>query len=149
MPFSLYVHIPYCLSKCPYCDFNAYAVQTWPEERYVDALCAELQQYVSQAPWQGQTVETLYFGGGTPSLFTPASIERFFNLVARLCPLAPNLEVTLEADPSLTVSTDDGVVPVTLESRVTEIGTLELWCHAKDSAHRWKLELNIREGRSA
>jgi hypothetical protein len=59
------------------------------------------------------------------------------------------LEVTLEADPSLTVSTDDGVVPVTLESRVTEIGTLELWCHAKDGAHRWKLELNIREGRSA
>ena len=100
MPFSLYVHIPYCLSKCPYCDFNAYSVQTWPEERYVDALCAELQQYVSQAPWQGQTVETLYFGGGTPSLFTPASIERFFNLVARLCPLAPNLEVTLEADPA-------------------------------------------------
>src|SRR5438093_10623547 len=100
MPFSLYIHIPYCLSKCPYCDFNAYAVQTWPEERYVDALCAELQQYVSQAPLQGQTVETLYFGGGTPSLFTPASIERFFNLVARLCPLAPNLEVTLEADPA-------------------------------------------------
>src|SRR5580765_755455 len=52
------------------------------------------------------------------------------------------LEVTLEADPSLTVSTDDGVVPVTLESRVTEIGTLELWCNAKDGAHRWKLELN-------
>jgi hypothetical protein len=59
------------------------------------------------------------------------------------------LEVTLEADPSLTASTDDGVVPVTLESRVTEIGTLELWCNAKDGAHRWKLELNIREGRSA
>jgi hypothetical protein len=59
------------------------------------------------------------------------------------------LEVTLEADPSRTSSTDDQVVPVTLESRVTEIGTLELWCNAKDGAHRWKLELNIREGRSA
>jgi hypothetical protein len=59
------------------------------------------------------------------------------------------LEVTLEADSSLTASTDDGLVPVTLESRVTEIGTLELWCNAKDGAHRWKLELNIREGRSA
>ena len=59
------------------------------------------------------------------------------------------LEVTLEADPSLASSADDGVVPVTLESRVTEIGTLELWCNAKDGAHRWKLELNIREGRSA
>jgi hypothetical protein len=59
------------------------------------------------------------------------------------------LEVTLEADPSLAASADDGVIPVTLESRVTEIGTLELWCNAKDGAHRWKLELNIREGRSA
>jgi hypothetical protein len=58
------------------------------------------------------------------------------------------LEVTLEADSSLTSSADDGVVPVTLESRVTEIGTLELWCNAKDGVHRWKLELNIREGRS-
>ena len=57
------------------------------------------------------------------------------------------LEVTLEADPSLASSADDGVVPVTLESRVTEIGTLELWCNARDGAHRWKLELNIREGR--
>jgi hypothetical protein len=57
------------------------------------------------------------------------------------------LEVTLEADPSLASSADDGVVAVMLESRVTEIGTLELWCNARDGAHRWKLELNIREGR--
>ena len=57
------------------------------------------------------------------------------------------LEVALDADPSLASSTDDGVVPVTLESRVTEIGTLELWCNARDGSHRWKLELNIREGR--
>jgi hypothetical protein len=59
------------------------------------------------------------------------------------------LEVTLEADPSLAASSEDGFVPVTLESRVTEIGTLELWCNAKDGVQRWKLELNIREGRSA
>jgi hypothetical protein len=59
------------------------------------------------------------------------------------------LEVTLEADPTLGGRTGDGVIPVTLESRVTEVGTLELWCHEKDGAHRWKLELNIREARSA
>lgn len=100
MPFSLYIHIPYCLTKCPYCDFNAYGVETWPEERYVDALCAELRHYVSRAPWQGQTVKTIYFGGGTPSLFTPASIQRFLTVVADLCPLAPDPEVTLEADPA-------------------------------------------------
>jgi len=100
MPFPLYIHIPYCLIKCPYCDFNAYGARTWPEERYVDALCAELRHYVSQAPWQGQRVETIYFGGGTPSLFAPASVERFLKLLASLCPLAPDLEVTLEADPA-------------------------------------------------
>jgi hypothetical protein len=59
------------------------------------------------------------------------------------------LEVTLDAAPNLAASPDDGVVPVTLESRVTEIGTLELWCHAKDRVHRWKLEFNIREAGSA
>ena len=100
MSFSLYVHIPYCLVKCPYCDFNAYGVRTWPEERYVDALCAELRNYISQPPWLGQTVETIYFGGGTPSLFAAASVERFLKLLASLCPLAANLEVTLEADPA-------------------------------------------------
>jgi putative oxygen-independent coproporphyrinogen III oxidase len=100
MSFSLYAHIPYCLVKCPYCDFNAYGVRTWPEERYVDALCAELRYYLAQPPWLGQTVETLYFGGGTPSLFAPTSIERFLNLLASLCPLAANFEVTLEADPA-------------------------------------------------
>ncbi|HEV8715020.1 MAG TPA: radical SAM family heme chaperone HemW [Candidatus Binatia bacterium] len=100
MSFSLYVHIPYCLVKCPYCDFNAYGVRTWPEERYVDALCAELRHYVSQPPWRGQTVETIYFGGGTPSLFAPTSIKRFLKLLASLCPLVDNLEVTLEADPA-------------------------------------------------
>jgi len=100
MSFSLYVHIPYCLVKCPYCDFNAYGARTWPEDRYVDALCAELRHYLSQAPWQEQRVETIYFGGGTPSLFAPAAIARLLQLLATLCDLAPDLEITLEADPA-------------------------------------------------
>jgi oxygen-independent coproporphyrinogen-3 oxidase len=101
VPFSLYIHIPYCLVKCPYCDFNAYAVQTWPEERYVDALCAELRHYVSEPPWAGQAVATVYFGGGTPSLFSPAAIQRFLKCVTDVCPLvAPDIEITLEADPA-------------------------------------------------
>jgi oxygen-independent coproporphyrinogen-3 oxidase len=100
MSFSLYIHIPYCLVKCPYCDFNAYGVRKWPEEHYVEALCAELRHYASEAPWRGETVETMYFGGGTPSLFAPSSIERFLRLVGDLFPVAPQAEITLEADPA-------------------------------------------------
>ena len=100
MSFSLYVHIPYCLVKCPYCDFNAYGGRSWPEERYVDALCAELRHAVAQPAWRDEPIETVYFGGGTPSLFAPASIERFLHLVAQLCPLAARAEISLEADPA-------------------------------------------------
>ncbi|MCS6924984.1 MAG: radical SAM family heme chaperone HemW [Candidatus Binatia bacterium] len=101
MSFSLYIHIPYCLVKCPYCDFNAYAVRTWPEERYIEALCAELRHYVSRPPWDGQAVATVYFGGGTPSLFSPVSLQRFLDCVAKLCPfVTEDIEMTIEADPA-------------------------------------------------
>ena len=108
MTFSLYVHIPYCLVKCPYCDFNAYGGRIWPEERYLDALCAELTYALEQPVWQdtqqdgpqNKQIATIYFGGGTPSLFAPASISRFLRLVSTLCNLVPDLEITLEADPA-------------------------------------------------
>ena len=109
MSFSLYVHIPYCLVKCPYCDFNVYGGRTWPEKAYIDALCAELRFYAEQTPWQGEQVETFYFGGGTPSLFAPASIDRLLQLAARLFPFVDKPEVTLEADPaSVTLETLTG-----------------------------------------
>ncbi len=100
MPYSLYIHLPYCLVKCPYCDFNAYAAKSWPEEQYMDALAAELRHYASQPPWVGQSIATIYFGGGTPSLFTPQSFERFLTLVGELAPIAEDAEITLEADPA-------------------------------------------------
>ena len=100
MPFSLYVHIPYCLVKCPYCDFNVYAAKRWPEEQYVNALCAEFRYYVTQPPWRGHGIETIYFGGGTPSLFAPTSIERFLRCVTDCCPLVAGAEISLEADPA-------------------------------------------------
>ncbi len=110
MSFSLYVHIPYCLVKCPYCDFNAYGGRRWPEACYLDALCAEFQHAIEpagspvwqdkQIDWQDKQIETIYFGGGTPSLFAPASIDRFLKLASTLCRLAPELEITLEADPA-------------------------------------------------
>jgi oxygen-independent coproporphyrinogen-3 oxidase len=97
--FSLYVHIPYCQAKCPYCDFNSYAVERWPEEPYADALIAELDAYLAVPPWRGATIATIFFGGGTPSLFRPATIGRLLDAFAARAPLADDVEITLEANP--------------------------------------------------
>ncbi len=97
-PLSLYIHIPWCVKKCPYCDFNSHqAPQRVPEADYVDALIADLRQ---DSGWtQGRRVESVFFGGGTPSLFAPASIGRILDGVAGIVPLAPGAEVTLETNP--------------------------------------------------
>ncbi|MGE0825064.1 MAG: radical SAM family heme chaperone HemW [Candidatus Binatia bacterium] len=100
MSFSLYIHIPYCLVKCPYCDFNAYAATSWPEEQYVAALEAEFRASLAQPVWQERKIETLYFGGGTPSLFAPSSIARIITVVSDQCGLVPNTEISLEGDPA-------------------------------------------------
>jgi oxygen-independent coproporphyrinogen-3 oxidase len=107
MPFSLYIHIPYCLVKCPYCDFNAYGVRQWPEAQYTEALCMELQHYAGQTPWRGESVQTVYFGGGTPSLFAPSSIRQVLHAVSDYFSLSSSPEITLEADPA-------SVTPATL-----------------------------------
>ncbi len=97
--FSLYVHIPYCQVKCPYCDFNSYAGTSWPEEAYARALVHELERRIQEPPFAGASVTTIFFGGGTPSLFLPSTIGGLLDAVAAACPLDPNLEVTLEANP--------------------------------------------------
>jgi oxygen-independent coproporphyrinogen-3 oxidase len=97
--FSLYVHIPYCQRRCPYCDFNAYAPSTWPEGRYTDALLTEIRRAGESPPWSGDEVATIFFGGGTPSLFSPASIGRVLQTVAERFSIADGAEVTLEANP--------------------------------------------------
>ena len=98
-PFALYVHVPYCQAKCPYCDFNSYAAAHWPEAAYVDALCRELDAYAPQAAWKGRSVRTIFFGGGTPSLFAPPSIAGVLGHVRQLWPVEPGVETTLEANP--------------------------------------------------
>ena len=105
MSFSLYVHIPYCESKCPYCDFNSYAVKGWPEAEYTQALIAELRARGAQAPWAGSTIRTVFFGGGTPSLFEPASLGRVLDEADRLFGLESGAEITAEANPG-TVDSD-------------------------------------------
>lgn len=96
---ALYVHIPYCHAKCPYCDFNSYAATTWPEDRYADALLAELTAYAGTPTWRSATVATIFFGGGTPSLFRPATIARVLDGIAARCRVAADAEITLEANP--------------------------------------------------
>lgn len=97
--FSLYIHIPYCISKCPYCDFNSHVVPEIPERQYVDALVGELKRHASSEDWIGRPVKTIFFGGGTPSTFAPASIARILEQAAATFPLQADCEITLEANP--------------------------------------------------
>ena len=98
-PLSLYVHYPWCVRKCPYCDFNSHAVRDEgiPEEAYVDALVADLEAALPQI-W-GRRINTVFIGGGTPSLLSPAGLDRLLTAVRTLTMLAPAAEITLEANP--------------------------------------------------
>lgn len=98
--FSLYIHIPYCVAKCPYCDFNSHAASRWPERDYTDALIAELERYASQEPWHGGQLQTVFFGGGTPSLFAPESISAVLAAVFRLWPLTSAVKGGAPSPPS-------------------------------------------------
>ncbi|HJX09561.1 MAG TPA: radical SAM family heme chaperone HemW, partial [Candidatus Binatia bacterium] len=97
--FSLYIHIPYCISKCPYCDFNSHVVPEIPEKQYTEALLRELDHYGSRDEWQNRPVQSIFFGGGTPSTFKPTSIGKILAQVAAIFPLQANCEITLEANP--------------------------------------------------
>jgi oxygen-independent coproporphyrinogen-3 oxidase len=97
-PLSLYIHIPWCVRKCPYCDFNSHEVRgDLPEQEYIAALIADLEQDLPLA-W-GRTVETVFIGGGTPSLFSPGAIQQLLGAVRARLPLKPDAEITLEANP--------------------------------------------------
>jgi oxygen-independent coproporphyrinogen III oxidase len=98
-PFSLYIHIPYCVSKCPYCDFNSHVVAEIPEPGYVDALLRELEHYGAMEDWRERTVQSIFFGGGTPSTFKPQSIGKLLAWVAATFPINLDCEITLEANP--------------------------------------------------
>ncbi|WP_029463133.1 radical SAM family heme chaperone HemW [Serpentinimonas barnesii] len=99
-PLALYVHLPWCLKKCPYCDFNSHAVQGAappPWERYLQALRADLEASLPLV-W-GRTVHSVFIGGGTPSLLAPEALERLLSDLRALLPLLPEAEITLEANP--------------------------------------------------
>jgi oxygen-independent coproporphyrinogen-3 oxidase len=97
--FGVYVHWPFCLSKCPYCDFNSHVRHTAiDEERYVRAFAAEIAATAARAP--GRTVTTIFMGGGTPSLMKPQTVGAILDAIGRHWSVAPDVEVTLEANPT-------------------------------------------------
>jgi putative oxygen-independent coproporphyrinogen III oxidase len=97
-PLSVYVHLPWCLKKCPYCDFNSHESKgPAPEARYLDALLADLEAALPLV-W-GRPVHSVFIGGGTPSLFAPESIERLVADIRARLPVVPDCEITLEANP--------------------------------------------------
>jgi len=97
-PLALYIHIPWCVRKCPYCDFNSHEAKgDVPETEYVDALFADLE-FALPSIWS-RRVGTVFIGGGTPSLFSAAAIDRLLGGVRARVPLAPDAEITLEANP--------------------------------------------------
>ena len=97
-PLALYVHLPWCVRKCPYCDFNSHAAPARiPEAQYVDALLEDLELDLGAV--QGRRLISIFFGGGTPSLFSPEQVERFLAGVRERIDFEPHIEVTLEANP--------------------------------------------------
>lgn len=102
--FALYVHVPWCRHVCPYCDFNVYASARPPEDDYTAGLVREIEAWATLPPFAGRRAASVYFGGGTPSLFGPAAIGRVLEGVAAAFGLAADAEVTLEANPG-TVTT--------------------------------------------
>lgn len=97
-PLSLYIHIPWCVRKCPYCDFNSHtASPVLPEQEYVDALLADLDQDLPHV--HGRELSTIFFGGGTPSLFSADALGRLLKGVEQRIRFASDIEITLEANP--------------------------------------------------
>ena len=97
-PLSLYIHLPWCVRKCPYCDFNSYAVRdALPEAAYVEALARDIESQAVEV--SGRPIVSIFFGGGTPSLFTPEAIGRVLEAARGHLTVASDAEVTLEANP--------------------------------------------------
>jgi putative oxygen-independent coproporphyrinogen III oxidase len=99
---GLYVHFPYCLAKCPYCDFAVTVAKDIPEERYTRALLKEFETRLEATPaWGRKPLDSMYFGGGTPSLWAPSRVAGLLEALSARLPLRPGAEVTLEANPEV------------------------------------------------
>ena len=96
---TIYVHIPFCIQKCGYCDFNAYLYRRHAAQTYISALRREIEHTASERPWVSYHVPSVYFGGGTPSTLAPAHLTSLLRLIRDSFPVSVDAEITLEADP--------------------------------------------------
>ena len=97
-PLSLYVHLPWCVRKCPYCDFNSHSAGDGaPTTRYIEALLLDLDSEASRA--EGRLIQSVFLGGGTPSLFSPAEVERLIEAASERLSFVDDIEITMEANP--------------------------------------------------
>lgn len=124
--FGIYIHWPFCLSKCPYCDFNSHVAATIDQDRWRAALLRELEHFAALKPMT--PVTSIFFGGGTPSLMEPATAAALIDRIAALWPVAPDLEVTMEANPS---TVEAGRFA---DFRAAGVGRLSLGVQALDDA---------------
>jgi putative oxygen-independent coproporphyrinogen III oxidase len=115
-PKALYLHIPFCTNKCFYCDFNSYVAEGQPIDAYLGAIEQEMAQTARQL--SPQQIETVFVGGGTPTVLTPAQLTRFLTAVRRHFPLSPGVEFTMEANPG---TTDSAKLDAMLEGGVNRI----------------------------
>ena len=116
--FGIYVHWPYCLAKCPYCDFNSHVAEAVPEARWRSAIVRELEYYYPETKRLGHA-RTIFFGGGTPSLMGPESVAAVIAAVKRLWGLANHVEITLEANPTSVEAARLGAVRAAGVNRVS------------------------------
>ena len=99
-PLSLYIHFPWCIKKCPYCDFNSHEAKAGvPEQAYITALLADLSHALENLPQPPRPIETIFMGGGTPSLFSPAALHTLLTGIQHRLQISPDCEITLEANP--------------------------------------------------
>ena len=99
-PLALYLHFPWCVRKCPYCDFNSYTLNgALPEAEYLAALSRDMRAQATMPQVSGRSLRSIFMGGGTPSLFAPAAIGRVLEEARTLFGFAPDIEITLEANP--------------------------------------------------
>ena len=142
-PLGLYIHLPWCVHKCPYCDFNSHPLrEDLPSGKYIDRLIEDLEE---ESPYiAGRTLDSVFIGGGTPSLFSGQEIGRILQGVGKQIELAPDAEITLEANPgtierdSFTAYAQAGVNRVSLgvqsfdDSALRELGRI----HDARAAHQ-------------